>query len=240
MSIVDKISQTKPRERLRRLGVESLSDYELISLILRTGSRSNDALILATKVFNTLGGYSGLMEASIQQLSVFEGIGFSKACSIKASIELATRVKLETNEKLKIESPGDVFDLLRKDFHKKKKEHMYVVSVDSRNNLISRDLVSIGTVDAALMHPREIFRVALMRNSKAILLVHNHPSGDVTPSEEDILITERIAKVGKIMGISLMDHIIISASEYASMKALGFFKIEEISTEDEKFELGGG
>lgn len=223
--IKDLNAEDKPRERMINFGAQALSDSELLAIILRSGGRQDSAIQIAQQLLKNSGGFKELAEADIKQLINYKNIGAAKACAIKAACEISLRVGFSVHtEKICINKPKDIFELLRKDFFNKKQEHLYMISMDSRNKLITKDLISVGTLNETLIHPREIFKKALAINAYSIALAHNHPSGDPTPSNEDINVTQRIAKIGIEMGIPLLDHIIIAEDNFISIKALNLFE----------------
>lgn len=230
--IKDLNNNEKPRERLVYKGANALADYELLAILLHSGGTTESALELAQKILSKFGGFKGLINADIVQLQTFKNVGIAKASTIKASCEIALRINTETETKIKIQKPEHIFKVLKKDLFEKTKEHFYVISLDTRNYLIAVDLVSIGTVNETLVHPREVFKQALSRNAVSIIVAHNHPSGQPDPSPEDIIVTERVAKVGIALGIPLLDHVIISNNLFISLKALNLFS--KGGEEDEK------
>jgi DNA repair protein RadC len=210
-TIRDLPTEERPRERLQRLGESSLSTQELIALVLGTG----------IQLIPHFGSLENLSKCSLQELLKIKGIGLAKACQLIACFELGKRMqKNNTSQKVlhKINNPETVFHLLKNDLQEKKKEYFIVMSLDTRNHLISADTISIGTLNSSLVHPRETFDCAVHRNAAQIILVHNHPSGIPEPSEDDISITKRLVTAGKIMGIEVLDHIIIGKDEWFSMK----------------------
>lgn len=230
MLINDVLVKDRPRERLLKHGISVLSDAELLSIILRSGSKGISVLDLANKLLREFGGIKGLLEADLEQLYAYKSIGVAKATSIKAIYEVCLRLNTDLGiNELQIKNPADVYKVTKKDLYSKKREHLYLLSLDSRGNLISKDLISIGTVNETLVHPREIYSKALVKNSVSIILVHNHPSQDTKPSSEDILLTERIAESGEILGIPLLDHVIVCDSRYTSVKSLGLFSTKNFS-----------
>jgi DNA repair protein RadC len=231
-TIHDLDNREKPRERLINTGADSLSDTELLAIILRVGGKKESVLELARKILLEFGGFHGLIEVSVEQLLAFKNIGFAKAVSIKALCEIALRINLtEKKKSTSIKTPEDVFKLINKELYGKRKEKLYLISLDARNKVISKDVVSIGTISEALVHPREVYKQALLRNAVSIILVHNHPSSDTTPSTEDILVTERVAQAGVLLGVSLVDHIIVSDTDYCSLKALNLFEVKKLDGE---------
>ncbi|HLB51654.1 hypothetical protein A3F07_00480 [candidate division WWE3 bacterium RIFCSPHIGHO2_12_FULL_38_15] len=214
-----------PRERLAALGAESLSDIELLSIILGAGGKNESVFELSSKILSDLRGFKGLYRTDYNKLISFKNVGLAKAASIKAVCEISKRIFTEKElSKININKPKDVYESVKKFFFNKEKEHLYLLSLDSRNRLISIDLISIGTVNETLVHPREIFKSALEKNAVSIILVHNHPSGDPNPSEGDIKITEKIYKAGTNIGISLIDHLIVTDTNWVSLKSLNLFE----------------
>ena len=233
MKIRDLNKPDRPRERLFKLGAKSLSDAELVAIILRSGGEGNSALVLGQSILKEFGGLKGLLDSSIEQLQGIKDVGLAKAACLKAVCELALRIGIagELADKQQVRTPEDVFGLLRKELYAKKREHLYLLSLDSRNALISADLISIGTVNETLVHPREIYRQAILKNAVSVILVHNHPSGEPKPSAEDIVLTERVAKAGKEIGIALLDHVIVCDDVYASMKGMDLFSVGKFDEE---------
>lgn len=229
-TIKDLGNNEKPRERLVNLGSHALSDSELLAIILQSGGKDESVLDLSRKLLVSFNGYKGLREASVEQLKVFKNIGMAKAVAIIAVCEIALRLNLSDEKEIKyVKFPKDAFNILKKDLFGKKREELYLISLDSRNKVIAKDRISIGTVNETIVHPREVFRQALLRNAVSIVLIHNHPSQETTPSSEDLIVTETIAKAGGLLGIALVDHIIISNTEYCSLKALGVFKTKKFN-----------
>jgi DNA repair protein RadC len=215
----------KPRERLTRLGAHALSDSELLAIVLRVGGKTETVLALARDILSHFDDLNGVFDASIEQLTRFKNIGTTKAITLKAVYELSTRINSSTRDFIShLKSPKEIYSIVRRDFHKKKKEYLWVISVDVKQRFIAKDLVSVGTIKEALACPREIYRHAYLRGAVAIILSHNHPSGDPIPSAEDIVLTEDVAQAGKILGIPLIDHVVVGGKEYSSMKAMNMFK----------------
>ena len=229
MLLKEIMASERPRERLHKLGSSALSDSELLAIILRSGGKANSVLNLASQILARFGGIKGLLNADFHQLLTLKNVGYAKACSIKALSEIALRMCMDDFEKkVNIKKPADVFTYMRKDFYKKDREHLYLISLDTRSNILSKDLLSTGTINETLVHPREVYRTALYKNAASVILVHNHPSNDPTPSNDDIRVTERVAKAGINMGIALVDHIIICDQTFASLKSLNLLKGKEV------------
>lgn len=214
--------EDRPRERLIKYGSEALSNSELLAIILRTGTKSETAIDMATRLISSNDGLKFLSSCTIQELSQVKGIGQAKASQIKAAVELGKRLKsYRTDNKMKINSPEDIADLVMEDMRYLKKEHLRVIFLNTKNIVIDVKDLSIGSLNASVVHPREIYSEAIRRSSAAIIICHNHPSGDPTSSQEDINITRRLFEVGKLVGIDLLDHVIIGDGCYISLKEKG-------------------
>ncbi len=228
LKIHDLQSSEKPRERLLNYGESILSDAELLAIILRSGGVKGSSLSLASVLLKKFSGLNGVIFARYEELVGIKDVGPAKATSIKAISEIALRLNMDSKvKKFKLSGPRDVFVYMKKSIYKKEKEHLYVISLDSRNFAISADLVSVGTVNETLIHPREVFREAIYKNATYIILAHNHPSGDTSPSEEDIQVTHRLVETGKIIGIPLVDHVILSNDSYTSLKSKDLINKED-------------
>ena len=216
--------EERPRERLARHGASVLSNAELLAILLRTGTREESAISLAHRILVQEQGLRYLADSNVEQLSAINGIGKAKAAQIKAAIELGKRLAaFEPGADKPLKCPQDVAGLLMEEMRYLKKEHMKLVLLNVKCNLISVEEISVGSLNASIVHPREVFNPAIRKSSASIIMVHNHPSGDPAPSSEDISITARIAEAGKLIGIELVDHIIIGDGKYVSMKEKGLF-----------------
>ena len=213
----------RPRERLKKYGVESLSLQELLALIIEKGRKGKNVLTLAQELLARFGNLQKLKEASISELQKVEGIGFATACKIKAALALGERA-LNTREKpeIKITTPRQVFDLLEQELSKKKKEFFKIICLDTRSKVVAIETISVGSLDTSLAHPREIFYSAIKNTAASFIIVHNHPSGDPTPSQDDIEITKKLKKLSEMLKIPLVDHVIIGGETYYSFKQNGF------------------
>ncbi len=209
-----------PRERIAKFGVEVLSNAELLAAIIGTGSQQKSVLELSAEIFGHLPeGLKSFDGITLEELKLVDGVGNGKACQILASVELGKRVYQNSSELLrKISSPSDVSDLLMSELRYKKQEHFKTLILDTKNQIISIETITIGTLNASLVHPREVFNLAIRKSAHGIILVHNHPSGHPEPSKEDLLLTERLVESGKIIGISILDHIIIGDGRFYSFK----------------------
>ncbi len=224
--IKDLNKNEKPREKLILHGAASLTDAELIALLIRSGGKESSALDVANNLLKKYESLDGLIGLDTQHLNQFKYIDIAKSSAIISAIEIAMRIKYRVNKSsTKIQKPEHIFDILKNDLYKKSKEHLYLLSLNSRNQLISKDLISIGTINETLLSPREIFRQALLRNAVGIIIAHNHPSSDPTPSDEDILTTKNLAEASIHTGLIFLDHIIISDEKFISMKSLGLLNI---------------
>jgi len=215
----------RPRERLFKLGSEALSAQEVLALILGRGIKGESVMLTSQKLLSRFGNLKGVANASIEELTRTKGIGPAKAAQIKAALELSRRLEGDAADKPKrvLKSPDDVAAEVRSQLKGRKKEHFLVLSLDTRNRLINRKLVSIGSLDTSIVHPREVFKEAVSSCAASVIFAHNHPSGDPEPSKEDIELTKRLAKAGEIMGIDVLDHIIVCDRSYLSLKAKNLF-----------------
>jgi len=212
----------RPRERLKQSGPTSLSNSELLAIILRTGSAAENVLGLASRLLTRFGGLAGIARASFGELCAERGVGQAKAAQLKAALELGRRLSTtQAGEKTVIRTPQDVADLLMAEMALLDSEHLRVVLLNSKNHVISISEVYKGNVNASLIRPGELFREAVRENCPAIIIVHNHPSGDPQPSPDDIHVTERIAEAGKMLDIDVLDHIIIGNGSFVSLKERG-------------------
>lgn len=212
----------RPRERMKRLGAEALSNAELLAILLRTGSRKESALHLAQRVLHESGGLRRFAERQWDEWTHISGIGPVKAVELQASLELGRRVsRSRLPEAVVIGRPQDAADLLMEELRHLREEHFVVLFLNTKNRVIGRQTLSIGSLNASVVHPREVFRAAIRRSSASILCAHNHPSGDPAPSPEDIQLTRRLAEAGQLVGIELLDHIVIGDNRFVSLKELG-------------------
>ncbi|MGB9856566.1 MAG: RadC family protein [Dictyoglomaceae bacterium] len=210
----------KPRERLLHYGGQNLSDCELLAIILRTGSKNLSVLELAQKILSEFGSLKRLSEVGIGELIKYPGVGITKAIQIKASIELGKRIFLDKREffQKSIQNPESAFLLFQEDFLNLSEEHLFCAYLNTKNRCLSKRLIAKGNLNVVYAQPREILRYALQENAVKLILAHNHPSGDLNPSEEDIIFTKRIIEAGKIIGLEILDHLIIGNGGYISLK----------------------
>ncbi len=216
--------EDRPRERLMRQGAESLSNQELIAILLRTGTKEESVLVLANRVLTVFERLHYLKHATIEEMVAIKGIGEVKAIQLLAAIELGRRLaQKQDDEKFTIRSPQDAAAYLMPDMTSLNQEHFVVLFLNIKNQIIHRQTIFIGSLNASIVHPREIFREAVKRSAASIICAHNHPSGVPTPSAEDIDVTKRIEEAGYIMGIELIDHVIIGDHQFISLKEKGYF-----------------
>ena len=217
-TIHDLPKEERPRERLVKFGEQALSAQELLQLILGRGIAGESVAITSQKLLSQFGSLQKLAEVSIEELSLIKGIGLAKATQIKAVFEIGNRVSNQTPsyKSKELTDPKKVYQLIKsklKDYHK---EHFYIIALNSRNHSVAE--VSIGSLDASIVHPREVFSVAIKNNAASVIFVHNHPSGDPEPSEDDLVTTKQLTEAGKILGIQVVDHIIVTKNNYFSFK----------------------
>ncbi len=210
----------RPREKLYSNGPGSLSNEELLAIIIRTGSRTESSVELSKKVLSLDNrGLVYLRDTTLEELMEVKGIGKCKAAQILSAIEIGKRINHHTAcEKVKITQPATVANLFMDEMRYLQKEHFRIILLDTKNQIIAKEEISIGTLNASIVHPRDVFKIAIKRNANSMILIHNHPSGDPTPSKEDISITNRLMEVGNLVGIKVLDHIIIGDRDYISFK----------------------
>lgn len=218
MRIKDIPVMDRPREKLIKYGPQKLKDEELLALIIGSGRKGESAIEISKKIFRKV-GTDNFFDLNLNSISNFSGLGKAKSASLIAALELGKRIYLKKQTSL-IFSPKDVWEKMS-DLRNSKKEHFVVFYLDVRNQVIKREIISIGTLNTSLVHPREVFEPAVRNNAAQILISHNHPSGDSSASTEDIVITKRLYQAGELMGIELVDHVIVSEKDFYSMKERG-------------------
>ncbi len=208
----------RPRERFLNYGKDYLSNEELLAIILKTGTRGKSVKELSMEVLKEINKVEDLQELSMEKITKINGIGKVKAIELIASIELGKRICLSCEERnrKKLQQPKEIFEEMRYLLRRKKQEHFYCLYFNSKRELIEKKLLFIGTTNRSIVHPREVFKEAYLSSAASIICVHNHPSGDVTPSREDIYLTEKLVEIGRMNGIPITDHIIISDNAYYS------------------------
>jgi len=217
-TIRDLPKEERPRERLVKFGEQALSAQELLQLILGRGISGESVAVTAQKLLAQFGSLQKLAEASIEELSSIKGIGLAKAAQIKAVFEISRRLSTQapSYKSKELTDPEKVYRLVKsklKDYHK---EHFYIIALNSRNYSISE--VSVGSLNTSIVHPREVFAEAIKNKAASVVFAHNHPSGDPEPSEDDLEITKQLTESGKILGIEVIDHIIITKTGFISFK----------------------
>lgn len=223
LMIRDVHSADRPRERLINQGATSLSNQELIAIMLRTGTRQESVLHLANRVLHHFEQIQQLKDASIEELTSINGIGQAKAVQLLAAVELGRRLSSkQTDAKFTIRSPKDAASFLMADMTSLKQEHFVVLFLNIKNQVLHRQTIFVGSLNASIVHPREIFREAVRRSAASIVCAHNHPSGNPAPSPEDIAVTKRLMEAGSIVGIELLDHIIIGDHQFISLNEKGY------------------
>lgn len=220
--ITDLESEERPRERLKQLGAEALSTTELIAILIRTGKQGSNALQLARELLSESDGLTGLHQASFETIQSVPGIGEAKAAQLKAAIELGRRIAVASpEERHRIKSPDDAAALVMFEMSALLQEHMRVILLNTRNDVLKITDVYTGSLNTSVIRVGEIFRDAIQINAASIILVHNHPSGDPSPSPEDIAVTKALIEAGKLLDIEVIDHIVIGANRFVSMKRRG-------------------
>ncbi len=228
--IHDLPAQDRPRERLATLGADKISNAELIAILLRTGMKGLSAIHIAEQLLRQFGTLQNLANTSLDDLRRVKGVGRDKAVALKAAFTLARNMSRELrHESPLLDTPERIVDLLREENRLFEVETFQAVLLNTRRRLIRVEHISQGTLDTLLVHPREVFKAAITANAAALILVHNHPSGDPTPSEADIKVTRDLIRAGQLLKIDLLDHIILGRAtpertkEYASLRELGYF-----------------
>jgi DNA repair protein RadC len=209
----------RPREKIMRYGTDKLSDEELLAVLLRTGNRQQGVLDLAAGLLRRFGGGSELAKAAYAELRAAPGLGPVRACEVAAAFELGRRCLAGKKAGIYLK-PRDIWEELR-DIREQKKEHFIVFFLDTRNQEIKREIVSIGTLNYNLVHPREVFEPAVKNLAASVIVAHNHPSGCLEPSDEDLSLTKRLSQAGKLLGIELLDHVIVAKGGFCSFKEKG-------------------
>jgi DNA repair protein RadC len=215
----------RPREKLERHGVAGLGDNELLAVVLGSGSRSRDVLDLANALIEQAGGLHGLTRVDAAELRRIAGVGRARAAQVLAAIELGRRTLIRTSEdRPRLGTPRQLAAYLLPQFGARRVEQFGIVMLDTKHRMIRITIVSVGSLDTTVVHPREVFREAAAVSAAAIVLFHNHPSGDPTPSEDDLLLTSRMVNAGEVMGIDVLDHLILADQRYYSIVESGGFR----------------
>jgi DNA repair protein RadC len=220
--IRDLPASERPRERLRDYGASALSNAELLAIILRTGTKHESALSLASRLLSTYRGLVGLARVSFNELCNEKGLGEAKAAQLKAALEMGRRLSsTQPEERVVVRSPADIANLLLTEMGLLEQEHLRVVLLNQRNHVLAVPEVYRGSVNTSLIRTAELFREAVRQNCPAVVLVHNHPSGDPTPSSDDVAMTKQAVEAGKLLDIEVLDHVVIGQGRYVSLKEQG-------------------
>jgi DNA repair protein RadC len=220
--ITDLHETERPRERLVSLGPQALSSAELLAILLRVGVKGENAVQVGQRLLQAFGGLGGLHRAPFEELVGQHGIGEAKAAQLKAAIELGRRLMLESpEERPTINSPADAAALVRYEMAALEQEHLRALLLDTRNHVLDIVEVYRGSVNSSQVRVGEVFKAAVRRGAPAILVVHNHPSGDPTPSPDDVAVTRALVQAGKLLDVEVLDHLVIGRGRYVSMKERG-------------------
>lgn len=227
LTIKDLPPSERPRERLLAEGTISMSDADLIAILLRSGTQEDTAVQLAERVLYTVGGLHELPRCNVDDFLSIKGVGPAKAVTLMAAAELAKRLTSRLrSESVTVSSPGDAAGLVMEEMRHNLREHFRAVLLDTKNKVLGIEEISIGSLNTSLVHPREVFRPAIRKACASIILIHNHPSGDPTPSREDLDVTRRLREAGRLIGIEILDHIIIGDGKFVSFREKGLLSHE--------------
>ena len=220
--ITDLSASDRPRERLAELGPQSLTNAELIAILLRVGIQGENSVQMGQRLLQEFGGIHGLHRATVMEISQQRGMGLAKAAQIKAAIELGVRLRLEApEERPAIHGPADAAALVQYEMAALPTENLRVITLDTRNKVMSIEKIYVGSLNASTVRVGELFRPAVHRNAASIIVLHNHPSGDPTPSPEDVALTRSIVQAGKLLDIEVLDHLVIGQGKWISLKERG-------------------
>lgn len=219
MKVKELPSEDRPREKLKKLGASNLTDAELIAIVLRTGTKGKSVIALALELVKKQTNIAGMISMPLSELKKFSGIGEDKAITLLAVFEIGRRIQSQSkwDTTKKITSPKDIAEFFVPLLRDELKEKFVVVCLSSSNKVIKHDVISVGSLNSSIVHPREIFKFAIENSSASIILIHNHPSGNLEPSNEDIAITKKLVEAGKILNIEVLDHIIVGGNSFTSM-----------------------
>jgi len=224
-TIHDLPASERPRERLQKFGAEALSAQEILAVILGRGISGESVMVTAQRLLSQFGSLKGIADASLEELSGVRGIGLAKAAQIRAVFELTNRLEEhhDSEKREVVKTPEDVVAQVGSRLKSKKKEYFLALLLDTRSQLIRVAEISVGSLDSSIVHPREVFKEAISASAASVIFAHNHPSGDPEASEDDIILTKRLAEAGEIMGIDVLDHVIIGDRKHLSLKREGMF-----------------
>lgn len=222
LTIKDLPPSERPRERMLASGTTSLSDADLLAIIIRTGTTQETAVQLGERILWEIGGLQELPRCSTDDLLAIKGLGPAKAVTLMAAAELGRRLSSRLRgEAVSVSSPGDAAGLVMEEMRHNLREHFRVVLLDTKNKVMGIEEISIGSLNTSLVHPREVFRPAIRKACASVILIHNHPSGDPTPSREDLDVTRRLVEAGKLVGIEVLDHLVIGDGKFVSFREKG-------------------
>ena len=212
----------RPREKMKERGAQALGNSELLAILLRTGTAAESALRLAENLLDRAGGLAGLGHATLEEVEQVRGIGEAKAITLLAALELGRRVdSLAPLDRTAVRTPDDVAALLLPRFRYESRESFVAVLLSTKNHVLKTPVISVGSLNASIVHPRELFREAINASAAAVIVAHNHPSGDPTPSPEDVSLTRKLVEAGKILDIPVLDHVVLGDGKYVSFKEKG-------------------
>ncbi|WP_077327230.1 RadC family protein [Virgibacillus siamensis] len=221
--IKDVPKEDRPRERMLKLGAGHLSNQELLAILLGSGTREESVMTLSNRLLMHFEGLNLLKDATIEELTSIKGIGTAKGVLLLSSLELGRRMsQYKPSERYVIRSPEDGADYVMEEMRHLNQEHFVVLFLNTKNQIIHRQTIFIGSLNASIVHPREVYREAVKRSAASIICAHNHPSGDPSPSQEDIHVTRRLVESGKMIGIELLDHLVIGDRKFVSLKEKGY------------------
>ncbi|MDR3572749.1 MAG: DNA repair protein RadC [Anaerolineaceae bacterium] len=220
--ITDLERSDRPRERLAEVGPQALSNAELLAILLRVGVKGENSVQVGQRLLQEFGGLTGLHQASFQEVCAQHGIGAAKAAQIKAAIELGRRMAIESpEEKATIHSPADAAGLVQYEMSALINEELWVMLLDTRNHVLQIEKMYRGSLNSSMVRVGEVFKSALQRSAAAVIVIHNHPSGDPTPSPEDVALTRAVVQAGKLLDVEVLDHLVIGRGRFTSMKEKG-------------------
>lgn len=212
----------RPREKLREHGAQAMGNSELLAILLRTGSQDASALRIAERLLDNQGGLAGFGSATMESLEQVKGIGEAKALTILAAVELGRRIdSLAPLDRKVIRTPDDVVALLMPRFRYEARENFLAVLLSTKNHVLKTPVISVGSLNASIVHPRELFREAINASAASVILAHNHPSGDPSPSSEDVELTRKLVEAGQLLDIPVLDHVVLGDGKYVSFKEKG-------------------
>ncbi|PAQ16349.1 hypothetical protein CD798_01770 [Bacillaceae bacterium SAOS 7] len=223
LMIKDVPLEDRPRERMITNGPKSLSNHELLAIILRTGTKHESVLQLSNRVLQTFEGLRMLKDASLEEITSIKGIGQAKAVQIMSALELGRRIShLKFEDRYVIRSPEDGANYVMEEMRFLSQEHFVCLYLNTKNQVLHKQTLFIGSLNASIVHPREVFKEAFRRSAASVICIHNHPSGDPAPSREDVEVTKRLVECGKLLGVEVLDHLIIGDKKYVSLKEKGY------------------